>query len=94
MPNLIKLEEELLAHNLQCADLPSILLLGEEDLAVTALTHLCKNLEITLAETNTALAEIGTLSPNIFLPHRIVGLFGGSWGLREFCLEVIESSLP
>ena len=44
--NLIKLEEELLAHDLERAYFSRILLLCEEDLTVAALTDLGQNGEV------------------------------------------------
>jgi hypothetical protein len=49
VPNLVKLEEKLFAHNLQGTDFSGILLLRKEDLAVTTLPNLSKDLEVTLA---------------------------------------------
>jgi hypothetical protein len=54
---------------------------------------LCKDLEIALAKTNTALSQIRTLSTSIFLPNWVVGFFGGLWGFWEFGSEVVESVL-
>jgi hypothetical protein len=93
MSNLIQLEKQLLAHDLQCADLPSILLLGEEDLSISTLSNLCKNLKIALTKTDSSLSEIGPLSSNIFLPDRIVGFFVGSRRFGEFRLEMSKSIL-
>lgn len=93
MSNLIQLEQQLLAHNLQRTNLPSVLLLSEEDLSISALSNLCKNLEIPLAKTHSTLSQIGTLSTNIFLPDRIVCFFGSCWRIGEFGFEVAESVL-
>lgn len=94
MSNFVKLEQQLLAHNLQGTDFPSILLLCQENLTITTLTDLCEDLEIALAKTYTALAKVGTLSTSILLPDGLVGFFGSSRWLRELGLEVVESSLP
>jgi hypothetical protein len=91
--NLIQLEQQLLAHDLQGADLSGILLLSEEDLSISTLSNLCKDLEIALAKTDSTLSEIGTLSSNIFLPDRIIRFLVGCRRFGEFGFEVTESSL-
>lgn len=93
MSDFIKLEEEFLAHNLKSADFPGVLLLSEEDLSISTLANLGKNLEITLSKTNTSLAEIGSFSSGIFLPERIICFFWGFWRIRVFGFEMIEAVL-
>lgn len=56
MSNLIQFEQQLLAHDLQRANFPGIFLLSKEDLSISTLTNLCKDLEIALPETNAALS--------------------------------------
>jgi len=93
MPNLIQLEEEFLAHNLQCAYFSRILLLGEENLSVTTLADLSKNLEVSLTKTNTTLSQVGTLSPNILLPKWVICFFGCRRGVGVFGFEVRKAGL-
>lgn len=93
MSNLVQLEEQLLAHDLQCANLPGILLLGKENLTISTLSNLCKNLEIALTKTDSSLSEVGTLSSSIFLPDRVVCFFVGCRRFGEFGFEVGESIL-
>lgn len=46
--NLVQLEQQLLAHDLQSAHFTRILLLGQIDLSIATLADLCENLEVTL----------------------------------------------
>jgi len=46
--NLVQLEQQLLAHDLQSAHLTRVFLLGQVDLSIATLTDLCENLEVTL----------------------------------------------
>src|SRR4051794_1813419 len=66
MTDLIELEKQLLAHNLQRAYLTRILLLRQIHLSITTLTDLSQNLEITLAKTGTTLAEMGAFATEVF----------------------------
>jgi len=94
MSNFVELEQQLLAHDLQCTDFSGVLLLSKENLPVATLPHLCENLEITLAEADSSLSKIGTLSPSIFLPNRVIGLFGCLWRSGELGLEMRKPILP
>jgi hypothetical protein len=67
--------------------------LGKEDLSISALSYLCKNLEISLPETNATLSEVGSLSTDILLPDRIVSFFGCGRRSWEFGFEVIDAIL-
>lgn len=91
--DLVELEQQLLAHDLQRADFPSILLLRQENLPVPTLSDLGENLEITLAQTNTTLPEIGTLSTSIFRPDWVVVFFGSGRWFWELGTELVESIL-
>jgi hypothetical protein len=91
--NFIQFEEQLLAHNLQRTNFSGILLLGKEDLSISTLSNLRKDLEITLPETNPTLSEIGSLSANVLLPDRIVCFLGRGRRGREFSFEVLEAVL-
>jgi hypothetical protein len=93
MPDFIKLKKEFLAHDLQRANLPSILLLCEENLSISTLSNLSKNLKVTLAKTNSAFSQVGTFSTCIFLEYFIVGIFVCLWRCGELSLELIESIL-
>jgi hypothetical protein len=94
VPDLVQLEQKLFAHDLQRADLSRVFLLGKKHLTVTALTDLCKNLEISLSKADTPLAQIGTLPSRVLMPHLTVGLLIRSRRRRVFRLESIESILP
>jgi hypothetical protein len=52
-----------------------------------------KDLEISLAKTNSALSQICTLSANIFLPDWVVCFFGCFRRVGEFGFEVGETIL-
>lgn len=86
MSDLIKLEQELLAHDLERADLARILLRREIDLSIATLTNLCEDLEVTVAQPCTTLAQIGAFPAEIDLvrpfPFRI------SEALRLWVLSV------
>lgn len=89
MADFVKFEQQLLAHDFQCANLLRIFLLGQENLAIAALSHLCENLEVTLSESYPSLAEIGSLSAGIFVPHMSEGFFVGIRRKGVFGLESI-----
>ena len=93
MSNFVKFEQQLLAHDLQCTDFSSVLLLCKENLTVATLSDLCEDLEITLAEADSSLSKIGTLSSSILLPNRVVGFFGCLWGSRKLGLKMGKSVL-
>ena len=86
MSDLIKLEQELLAHDLERAHLFCVLLLGQEYLAIAALSDLREDLEVTVAQPCTTLAQIGAFPAEIDLvrpfPFRI------SEALRLWVLSV------
>jgi hypothetical protein len=90
--NFIQFEEQLLAHNLQRTNFSGILLLGKEDLSISTLSNLRKDLEITLPETNPTLSEIGSLSANVLLPDRIVCFLGRGRRGREVLEAVLASA--
>jgi hypothetical protein len=85
--HLVQFEQQLLSHHLEGADFSSVLLLSQIDLAISALTDLRQNLEITMSESSSALAEVGTLSAKIFVQSHIVFLFRRLWWSRERSLE-------
>jgi len=93
MSNLIELEYQLLAHDLQGAHLSRILLLRKVDLSITTLPNLCEDLEITLTQADSTLSKVGTLASSIFLPQGVVCFFGRGGRSRVFGLEMIESIL-
>ena len=93
MANLVKLEKQLLAHDLQRADFSGILLLRKEDLTVATLSDLCQDLEVTMSKADASLSEVSTLTTRIFLPQIIVSLFIGLGRRRNFGFERIKSSL-
>jgi hypothetical protein len=56
VPHFIQFEQQLLTHDLQRTDLSRILLLGKEDLSISTLSNLRKNLEISLSKTDATLS--------------------------------------
>lgn len=91
--DLIQLEQQPLAHDLQRAHLLRIFLLGQEHLTVASLPDLGKDLEVALAKTCPPLAEIGSLSASVFVPHLLVRLIWSLGRVGEFVLESIEAAL-
>lgn len=90
MPDLIQFEEKLLAHHFQCTNLSGILLRSKVYLSITTLTDLCKNLEITMTESCTALSKVGPFSTQIFVSGCFIFLCGCGWrsrklGVEKFC---------
>lgn len=67
MSNLVKFEEKLLTHYLQCADFASVLLGCKVDLSIAPLAHLGKNLEVAVAQPCAALSQICSLSAQVFM---------------------------
>lgn len=57
------------------------------------MSNLCKNLEIALAEADSTLTKIGSLSTNILLPDRVICILGSLGRSREFGFEVIKAGL-
>ena len=93
MPNLVKLKKQLLAHHFQGANLPSVLLLREEHLAVASLANLSEDLKVGMAKAHPPLAEICTLATAVLVPHHVMrGPVRGGW-LGIFFLECIEAGL-
>jgi hypothetical protein len=80
MANLVQLEQQLLAHDLQGADFLGILLLGQVDLAVASLANLRQDLEVALPQPRASLAEVGSLTAKV-LSQGIVVL--GFWRVRR-----------
>lgn len=91
--DLIQLEQQLLAHDLQGANLLRIFLLCEEDLTVATLADLRQDLEVTLSESHSPLAEIRPLPTSVLVPHLFIGLFIGIRRSGVFGLEGIETAL-
>ena len=85
------LEEELLAYDLEGAHLLGVLLLSQEYLAITALTNLGENLEITMSEAHSALAERSALSAGVLVPQLVVFFLVGLGRGRNVCFEGIKS---
>ena len=93
MANLIQLEQQLLAHDLQRAHLSRVLLLGQVDLAVSTLTDLCENLEIAMSQLCSPLSQIGPLASEILGHERVVFVFGCLWRLGHARLELLCAAL-
>src|SRR4051812_6967280 len=87
MADLVQLEQQLLAHDLECAHLLSILLLGKKHLAVATLANLGQDLEVSLSQSDSPLAQIGAFPTCVFGPHLVicllVRLFFGVLGLES-----------
>lgn len=93
MANLIKLEQQLLAHDLEGTDFLCILLLSQKHLTIATLSDLCEDLKVALSESYPPLAEIGSFSTGILVPHVSVGIVVGVGRGRVFGLEGIEPGL-
>lgn len=93
MADLVQFEEQLLAHDLQRTHLLGVLLLGQEDLAITALTDLCEDLEVTLSKSDPSLAEISSFPTGVLVPHLVVGVVVGLGRGRKLLLEGIQATL-
>lgn len=93
MTDLVQLEQQLLAHDLQRAHLLGVLLLGQKNLAITTLTDLGEDLEVTLAKSHPSLAEISSFPTGILGPHLVVGVIIGRGRRRELLFEGIEAVL-
>lgn len=62
MSDLVKLEEQLLAHDLERAHLPGLFVLSQEHLSISTLPNLGQHLEITLPQSRTALPQRDALT--------------------------------
>lgn len=91
--DLVELEQKLLAHNLESADLPGILLLCKVDLAITSLSDLSQDLEVSLAKTDTTLSQVCALSSSVLVPQWVVYIRRSSWWLRVLCSEMAQTVL-
>lgn len=67
VPDLIQLEQKLLAHDLQRADLPSVLLLREVDLTITSLTDLGENLKVTVPQPGSSATQLCSFATKVLL---------------------------
>ena len=67
--------------------------MGEEDLSISTLSDLCKDLKISLTKTNATLSQVGALSTYILLPKGVVGFFRCRRWFGEFGFEVSEAGL-
>lgn len=94
MSDLVELEQQLLAHNLERTHFSGILLLGKENLTVTTLADLRKNLEVALTQPSSSLAEICSLTAEILIKGFIVLSFGRRRRRRILCFELVEPVLP
>jgi len=91
--DLVQLEQQLLAHDLQGADFTCVLLLGQVHLSITTLADLREDLEVALPQPSASLAEVGTLAAQV-LCEGIVVFFFGSFGRRRVLgLELGETVL-
>jgi hypothetical protein len=89
--NLIQFKEQRLAHNLECANLLGIPLLGQVHLTVPTLTNLCEDLEIALSQASPAFSQICTLPTKVFGQRLVVFSF---WHLSGVLfLKLIETRL-
>lgn len=93
MADFVQFEQQLLAHDLQRADFLRIFLLRQEHLAIATLSNLCEDLEVTLSESHPSLAEIGSLSAGILVPHMGKGFLIGVRRERVLGRESVESVL-
>lgn len=79
---LVQLEEELFAHDLQSTDLLCVSFGRKIHLPVATLADLGEDLEVTVAESGSSLAEIGPF-PSKVLALRCFVLFCGCFGRRR-----------
>lgn len=93
MADLIQLEQERLAHDLQSAHFFCVLLLRQEDLPVASLTDLCKDLEVALPQPSASLAKIGALAAEILCQSVVVLGLGGFGRCGTARLEVVQAVL-
>lgn len=87
MSNLVQLEQQLFAHDLEGAHLARVFLLCEEDLAIAALANLGQNLEVALLQSDATLAKVGSLSTGILGPQLSVAFLVSGGRCRDVGLE-------
>ena len=93
MSDLVQLEQQLFAHDIQSTDFSGIFLLGEEDLTIATLSDLCEDLKVALPKTYSTLSQIGSLSTNVFGPDWIISFFGSGRRIGEFGFEMSKTIL-
>lgn len=93
MLDFIKLEKHLLVHNFQSTNLTRILLLSQENLSISTLSNLGKDLEVSLAKSDTAFAKICALATCVLRPERVVCFFRSCRWCWVFSFEVVETVL-
>ena len=90
MPNFIKLEKQLLAHHFQRAYLPSIFLGSQEHLAVSTLSNLSEDLEVSMMQSRATFAQIGSFSAEVFVSCCFILRRGCSRRRRKLrCEEIL-----
>lgn len=93
MTNLVQLEQQLLAHHLQRADLSRVLLLCKEHLAITALANLGQDLEVSLPQPRASLAEVRPFPTEVLVEGVVVFSFGCCRWRGILCFELREAVL-
>ncbi|KAL8686890.1 MAG: hypothetical protein Q9218_006787, partial [Villophora microphyllina] len=82
VPYLIELEQQLLAHHLQGAYFLRVFLRGKIHLPIATLSDLREDLKVSVAESCTALSQIGSFSAKILVTCLII-LLGRCLGWRR-----------
>lgn len=91
--HFVKLEEKLLAHDLESADFSGVLLLSQEYLSISSLSDLCKDRKVTLPQSRASIAEIRPFSAQVLREVGLILAFIGlGWGWVVF-LESCHSRL-
>ena len=87
VPYFVQFEKQFLAHHLQCADLPRILLRCKVNLPVSTLTDLRQDLEVAVPKSRTSFSQVRSLSSQILLLRCFVLFSAGLWWWRKLLFE-------
>jgi hypothetical protein len=91
--NLVQLEQQFLAHDLQCTHFSRFLLLCQIYLSVATLTDLSQDLEITMSQLCSPLPQICSFSSQIFGHESIILIFWSFWWLGYTLPELLRAGL-
>jgi hypothetical protein len=93
VPDLVELEQQLLAHHLQRAHLPRVLFLCQIHLPIAALTDLRENLKVSLPQSRAPLAKVCPLPSQILVEGIVVLGVRCRWWGRVLFIELGEAGL-